>query len=256
MKTYICGAMPGSVKADGFAFAGEANWKALQKTPYIMDPMVDGVYVTTAAVAGQDLKLAKEPPPAPVKTYDLSPEMQAWVGGKEGAYACEIKLDLRVGPDGNCDTVERLTNLRGVWGNSLRLTGRFMMYSIDRYIRGDGVYSSEDDDSSSSKPNPYQTVEPVTIGDIVVSSGIGDLVFDGVETTGSSEGTSSGSLETGTETLDFLSEGTSSGSLESEGTSSGSLETETETLVLFIVRERERGLYVMVFWIVIFWGCV
>ena len=29
-------------------------------------------------------------------------------------YSCEVALDVRVGPDGNRDTVERLTNLRQV----------------------------------------------------------------------------------------------------------------------------------------------
>ena len=81
-----CGAMPGQIKADGYAFAGERNWKALQKTPYVMDPMVEGMYVTTAAVAGQDLKLASEPPPQPVKTYNLSPDMSEWLGDKAGVY--------------------------------------------------------------------------------------------------------------------------------------------------------------------------
>ena len=110
----ICGALPGSIKADGFAFAGDRNWKAQQKTPYVMDQMVEGLYVTTAAVVGQDLKLAKEPPPHPVKTYDLSPEMSKWLGDKAGSYTCEVQLDVRIGPDGNRDTVERLTNLRQV----------------------------------------------------------------------------------------------------------------------------------------------
>ena len=90
------------------------NWKAQQKTPYVMDPMVTGVYVTTAAVAGQDLKLAKDPPPHPVRNFDLSPEMRDWIGDEKGTYACEINMDLRLGPDGNRDTVERLTNLRQV----------------------------------------------------------------------------------------------------------------------------------------------
>ena len=47
------GSAPGEIKAYGYAFAGEENWKALQRTPYVMDPMVDGLYVTTAAVAGR-----------------------------------------------------------------------------------------------------------------------------------------------------------------------------------------------------------
>ena len=109
-----CGLQPGNIKADGFAFAGEHNWKALQKTPYVMDPMVQGLYVTTAAVSGQDLKLARKPPPHPMKTYDLSPGMKEWVGDKAGVYTCEVELDVRLGPDGNRDTIERLTNLRQI----------------------------------------------------------------------------------------------------------------------------------------------
>ena len=104
----------GEVKADGYAFVGEQNWLALEKTPYVMDPMCQGVYITTAAVRGQDLKLAKDPPPNPVKTYDLSQEMQDWVGDKVGAYTCEVQLDLRVGPDANNDTVERQSTLKQV----------------------------------------------------------------------------------------------------------------------------------------------
>ena len=46
-----------------------------------------------------------------MKTYDLSVKIQEWVGSNEGKYTCEIELDLRVGPDGNCDTVDRLTIL-------------------------------------------------------------------------------------------------------------------------------------------------
>ena len=99
MTDDVYGKDPGAVQADGFAFAGDRNWKALQKTPYVMDPFTQGIYVTTAAVAGQYLKLAKQPPPQPVKTYDLSQEIRDWLGDKAGAYTCEIKLDVRVGPE-------------------------------------------------------------------------------------------------------------------------------------------------------------
>ena len=55
------GYLDGSVKADGVAFLGERNWQALESAPYvIMDPMSSGIYITSAAVHGQDLKLAAE----------------------------------------------------------------------------------------------------------------------------------------------------------------------------------------------------
>ena len=57
-----CGLQPGKIKADGFVFAGVENWKSLCKTPYVMDPIVQGIYATTAGVSGQDLKLDKKPP--------------------------------------------------------------------------------------------------------------------------------------------------------------------------------------------------
>ena len=108
------GHLPGPVKADGHVFVNEAGWKALRKVPYVMDPMSSSVYVTSAAVYGQDLQLAESGQRCPVKTYDLSPDMKAWLGDKEGAYECEVELDLRVGPDVNFDTVDRLTGLRKV----------------------------------------------------------------------------------------------------------------------------------------------
>ena len=108
------GLQPGKIKPDGFAFVGSRNWKAMQKTPYVMDPMVKGIYVTTAAVAGQELELDGKPSPRPIRTHDLSPDMKEWIGDKHGTYACTVKLDVRVGPDGNRDTVNRLTNLRQV----------------------------------------------------------------------------------------------------------------------------------------------
>ena len=40
--------------------------------------------------------------------------MRKWLGDEGGAYLCEIEIDIRVGPDGNRDTVERLTNLKKV----------------------------------------------------------------------------------------------------------------------------------------------
>ena len=67
--------------------------------------------MTTAAVQGQDLTLACQPPPQPVKTHDLKPELQEWLGVKDGVYTCEVELDVRVGPDANRDTVERMTKL-------------------------------------------------------------------------------------------------------------------------------------------------
>ena len=73
--------------------------------------MVKGLYVTTVAVSGQDLKLSGEPPPRPVKTCDLSPELREWLGDEAGVYTCEIELDVRVGPNDNRDAVERLTKL-------------------------------------------------------------------------------------------------------------------------------------------------
>ena len=123
------GRAAGMIKADGFAFAGERNWQAQQKTKYVMDPKVQGIYVTSAAVLGQDLKLAKEPPPHPVKTYDLTPDMRKWLGDEKGVYTCEIKLDLRLGPDGNRDTIERLTNLPQV-------TAKVVESEIDAVIVG------------------------------------------------------------------------------------------------------------------------
>ena len=103
------GHRPGPVKADGFAFVNEEGWQSVTKVPYVMDPQCTGVYVTSAAVYGQDLKLAAEPPPRPVKTYDLGPDVKRWAGDQEGAYECEVVKDIRVGPDANHDTVERLS---------------------------------------------------------------------------------------------------------------------------------------------------
>ena len=70
------GGTPGAVQADGYAFVGEQNWQALKKTRYVMDLMCQSAYVTTAAVQDQDLVLACQPPPQPVKVYDLKPELQ------------------------------------------------------------------------------------------------------------------------------------------------------------------------------------
>ena len=36
--------------------------------------------MTTAAVAGQDLRLEGEPPPRPVRTHDLSADIKDWMG--------------------------------------------------------------------------------------------------------------------------------------------------------------------------------
>ena len=108
------GHLPGKVKADGFAYVGEKGWKAMEKTRYVMDPMVQGIYVTSAAVQGQDLKLAKDPPSRPVKTYDLSNSLREWIGEGADSYTCEIVVDVRVGPDANRDTVDRLTTLSQV----------------------------------------------------------------------------------------------------------------------------------------------
>ena len=44
-------------------------------------------------------------------------------------YTCEIKLDLRLGPDGNRDTIERLTNLPQV-------TAKVVESEIDAVIVG------------------------------------------------------------------------------------------------------------------------
>ena len=108
------GYLGGSVKADGVAFVSERNWQALESTSYVMDPMSSSIYITTAAVRGQDLKLAATPPANPVKTYDLAPELQRWLGANNGTYSCEVLVNIRVGPDENRDTVDRLTQLKQV----------------------------------------------------------------------------------------------------------------------------------------------
>ena len=69
MDKDLYGRQPGKVKADGFAFAGEQNWKAVVKTKYGMDPIVQVIYTTMVAIAGQDLKLDGEPPTRAVCTY-------------------------------------------------------------------------------------------------------------------------------------------------------------------------------------------
>ena len=105
---------PGLVQGDGFAYVGEKNWQALDRTKYLLEPMCQGAYITTAAISGQDLKLTGAPPPGPVKTYDIPSAVSQWLGNKNGSYICEVELDVRVLPDDNRDTVERMTKLQKV----------------------------------------------------------------------------------------------------------------------------------------------
>ena len=102
--------------ADGEVFVGESNWRAMKKVPYVFEPLANACYVTTAALRGMDAKKGREVPERGVLVRDLERNVKSWIGcrGAECKYVAEVVLPLRVLPDENKDTVQRLTKCTGV----------------------------------------------------------------------------------------------------------------------------------------------
>ena len=71
---------------DGMAYVGKLNWEGLLKTEYLFEPLATWNYVTTAAIRGQDLDLAGDPPNLPVAAAELEANVLAWSGNESGVY--------------------------------------------------------------------------------------------------------------------------------------------------------------------------
>ena len=103
------------VLADGEACVGEHNWTVFKRTPYLLEPLTQECYVTTAALQGSDVKAGKTLPNNGVAILDLDRNVRAWMGFAtgilNGKYVSEVELSLRLFPDVNKDTVGRLTKV-------------------------------------------------------------------------------------------------------------------------------------------------
>ena len=64
------------VLTDGEAFVGHADWEAMRKTKYLLEPAAVESYVTTAAIRGQEVSLAGPPTEFMVAACDLGPNVQ------------------------------------------------------------------------------------------------------------------------------------------------------------------------------------
>ena len=101
---------------EGSCFLGQKGWSSLTYVPYVLEPLADDCYVTTAALFGSEEQINDDVPEGGVMILDVDPTIQNWLGLKKqpGRYFKKIKADLRVLPDENRDTISRLTLLKGV----------------------------------------------------------------------------------------------------------------------------------------------
>ena len=106
------------VIADGHACVGEHDWKVLKRTPYVLEPMAQECYVTTAALRGGDVSKAKTVFENGVAILDLDRNVKKWLGLntgiQNGMYTSTVSVTLRIFPDENRDTIQRLTKVLNV----------------------------------------------------------------------------------------------------------------------------------------------
>ena len=103
------------VHADGELYAGEHNWQTLSKAVYVLEPLANACYVTTAALTGVKDWGKAQVPEGGVSVLDLDEDVKKWLGGEVAGlkYVGEVELDLRLLPDENRDAVRRLTKVKG-----------------------------------------------------------------------------------------------------------------------------------------------
>ena len=78
-----------------------------QKVQYIIDPSVQESYITTAAIAGQEMKLEGKPSSAKIGCYDLDDNLKKWLGVQRPQYQCRVRSRLFVLPDAHSNLVQR-----------------------------------------------------------------------------------------------------------------------------------------------------
>ena len=103
------------VHADGELYVGEHNWQTLLKARYVLEPLANACYVTTAALTGVEGNGKSEVPEGGVSVLDLDEDVKKWLGGDVIGlkYIGEVEVDLRLLTDKNRDTVKRLTKITG-----------------------------------------------------------------------------------------------------------------------------------------------
>ena len=96
---------------DGKLFIDKEGWEVQKEIKYLVDPRLSMSYVTTAALANQEIKLEGAPEQLPVKAHEMSPEVAGWLGATQVQYAHTVRAKLFLLPDGQKDVVKRLTIL-------------------------------------------------------------------------------------------------------------------------------------------------
>ena len=99
------------VTEDGKLFVGESGWQLQRGTKYVIDPMATESYVTTAAIAGREMKLEGKRGTVEVRAHDLETHVADWMGQHNPTYQHRVRAPLYVLPDDSHDYVRRLTVL-------------------------------------------------------------------------------------------------------------------------------------------------
>ena len=99
------------VTEDGKLFVAESGWQLQQETKYVIDPAASESYVTTAAIAGREMKLEGRRGSVEVRAHDLEQRVGDWMGQHNPTYQHRVRAPLYVLPDDNNDYVRKLTIL-------------------------------------------------------------------------------------------------------------------------------------------------
>ena len=91
-------------------FVNADGWEVQREIKYIVDPRLPVSYVTTAALANQEVKLEGRQS-RPVRAHEISPEVAEWLGAEKVQYGHTVRTKLYVLPDDQLDVVRKLTIL-------------------------------------------------------------------------------------------------------------------------------------------------
>ena len=79
------------VGEDGKLFIDADGWQRQKEIKYVVDPRLQVSYVTTAALANQEIKLEGRPEAIPVRAHEVGHQLAEWMGTDKAQYAHTVR---------------------------------------------------------------------------------------------------------------------------------------------------------------------